>query len=45
MVSSCCVFNCKNTHENSTCEFYKFPRHAYKKNQKEKWIAAVQRVQ
>ncbi|XP_046734994.1 uncharacterized protein LOC124404708 [Diprion similis] len=39
----CCVFGCTNSHTTSACEFYKFPKHKHKEDQKKLWIAAVQR--
>ncbi|XP_043276881.1 uncharacterized protein [Venturia canescens] len=42
--SSCCVVNCKNNGLNSECKFYTFPKAKYKIEQRNRWIAAVRRV-
>lgn len=39
----CCVSTCKNTANNSKFKFYSFPKSSIKKQQRAKWIVAVNR--
>ncbi|XP_026478848.1 uncharacterized protein LOC113385230 isoform X2 [Ctenocephalides felis] len=41
---SCCVVGCRNTGRKSDCKFYSFSTAKWKENQREKWIAAVRRI-
>ncbi|XP_008217770.1 uncharacterized protein LOC100679031 isoform X1 [Nasonia vitripennis] len=42
--STCCVVNCKNNARNSSYKFYIFPTAKHWLPQKEKWIAAIKRI-
>ena len=40
----CCVVGCKNSESTPGIKFYNFPRAQHKLIQREKWIAALNRV-
>ncbi|XP_043275505.1 uncharacterized protein [Venturia canescens] len=42
--STCCVVNCKNNGVRNKCKFYQFPTAKHKVEQRNKWIAAVRRI-